>query len=110
MHQGGLIHQSDMLVRAAGVAALQVEEIGPKARSILFRTEDKPVMERIDQTLTYVIKKIGKGAFTYRVIPEKMTIVLNGIEFIDPETWRLGGGWEFLIGNGRWSIQKRLVS
>jgi len=100
----GLIDKSDNLVIAGGATALQVEEVSPTARDILF--PNKFAFGCASEALA----SIEEGTFTHKVIPEKRKIELRKIAVIDCETLRLGGGWEFLSGNGRWLIRRRPIS
>jgi len=100
----GLTGKSDTLVIAGGATALQVEEVSPTARDILFPNE--LTLGCASQALA----SIEERTFTYKVIPEEKKIELRKIVVIDCEILGLGDGWEFLIGNGRWLIRKSPIS
>lgn len=103
MTQGELIDKCDIHIIAAGATALQIEEVSPTRLKILF--PNKHVLNRTDRALASII---GNGTFTYNVIPEEKALEIKDFIRIDCETLGLGGGCEFLIGNGRWLVRKHL--
>lgn len=105
MPQGELIDKYDVHVIAGGATALQIEEVSPTRLKILF--PNKHVLNRANRALASII---GEGTFAYDVIPEEKALEIKNFIRIDCETLGLGGGCEFLIGNGRWLVRRHLDS